>query len=220
MCFSATASFAVGVPLIALGAMTLARAERAADKPFAAIPLLFGIQQCVEGGLWIALHNDLVLLQSLTTYLFTLFSHIVWPLLTPYAVSRLEHAPGVWRSRLMRLFRLIGVVVAVMLFALVASQPLTAVGGEHIVYVTLFFYGWPMLLLYIVATGVALLCSSHGPVRLFGLLVLIFFVVAYGLYTEAFFSVWCFFAAPLSVIVYLYFRRPAPISPGFMPRGK
>jgi hypothetical protein len=36
---------------------------------------------------------------------------------------------------------------------------------------------------------------------------LLFLVIAYGFYSAAFFSVWCFFAALLSAMIYLFFRR-------------
>lgn len=53
MCFSATASFAAGAGLLVVGAITLRQARRRAEMPFAAIPLLFGIQQLIEGALWL-----------------------------------------------------------------------------------------------------------------------------------------------------------------------
>jgi hypothetical protein len=43
------------VALVAVGAITLARARSRAELPYAAIPVLFGIQQCIEGGLWLTL---------------------------------------------------------------------------------------------------------------------------------------------------------------------
>jgi hypothetical protein len=36
---------------------------------------------------------------------------------------------------------------------------------------------------------------------------LLFFALSYWFYTQAFFSVWCFFAAILSLIIYMHFRR-------------
>jgi hypothetical protein len=49
MCFSATASFVAGSALSAVGAVTITKAKRKAEIPFATIPLLFGIQQLTEG---------------------------------------------------------------------------------------------------------------------------------------------------------------------------
>jgi hypothetical protein len=212
MCFSATASFIVGGSLTVVGVATLAKATRRSDLPFAAIPFLFGIQQSVEGLLWLSLQHDMAMLRTVMTYLFTLFSHLIWPAFVPFAIARMEEGLPQkiepWRKNTMWGFRAIGALVAMSLLALVATQPLTAVVNVHIIYVTPFFYDWPMMVLYIAATCIVALFSRHPLIRLFGLTVFAFFFVSWWFYTEAFFSVWCFFAAILSGIIYLHFRRP------------
>jgi Family of unknown function (DUF6629) len=209
MCFSATASFVVGGSLAAVGVVTLKRATNRAELPFASIPLLFGIQQIVEGLLWFSIQNEMALLKTYTTYLFTMFSHLIWPIFVPYAIALMEPRQTIrpWRRNAMWGFRVIGIVVAVLLLQLVATQPLMAVVDRHIIYVTPFFYDWPMMVLYIAATCIVALFSTHALIRLFGLMTLLFFAVSYWFYTEAFFSVWCFFAAILSLIIYMHFRR-------------
>jgi hypothetical protein len=214
MCFSATASFIVGGSLTVFGAVTLKRVVGSKDArsniPFAAIPLLFGVQQLVEGVLWLSMQYEMALLKTSMTYLFTFFSHLLWPVFVPYAIAMMESGTGrmiePWRHKLMWGFRAAGVVVAMHLLTLVATQPLTAVVDEHIIYVTPFFYEWPMMVLYIAATCVVAFFSSYGLIRLFGLMMLSFFAVSYWFYTEAFFSVWCFFAAIISLIIYQQFR--------------
>jgi len=49
MCFSATASFSAGAILLGLGTLTLKSARRPRELVLAAIPLLFAIQQLIEG---------------------------------------------------------------------------------------------------------------------------------------------------------------------------
>ena len=215
MCFSATASFTVGGLLTVLGAVTVRRAasskKRRAEVPFAAIPLLFGIQQLVEGVLWFSMQYDMAMLKAVVTYLFTFFSHLLWPVYVPYAIAMMEN--GVeqniesWRNKAMWGFRVAGIVTAMFLLALVATQPLMAVVDEHIIYVTPFFYDWPMMVLYIAATCIVAFFSRHALIRLFGLTVLLFFFVSYWFYTEAFFSVWCFFAAIISLVIYVQFSK-------------
>ena len=58
MCFSATASFSAGTVLTMLGVATLRATRRKAEIPFAASPLLFGLQQIVEGLLWLSFRFD------------------------------------------------------------------------------------------------------------------------------------------------------------------
>lgn len=48
MCFSAPVSFSAGAVLLGLGS-----AKRPRELPFAAIPLLFAIQQLSEGVIWL-----------------------------------------------------------------------------------------------------------------------------------------------------------------------
>ena len=102
MCFSAPASFIAGAVLATVGVVTLRMATRPAQIAFAAIPLLFGIQQLFEG---------------------------------------------------------------------------------------------------------LILLSGHRIIRVFGILSLATFLAAYAIHVATVVSVWCFFAAILSCIIYAYFRR-------------
>ena len=49
MCFSAPASFTAAAVLLGLGTVTMRRARSRRELPYAAIPLLFGVQQLLEG---------------------------------------------------------------------------------------------------------------------------------------------------------------------------
>ena len=64
MCFSATASFAAAALLLGIGTLTLKSAlaaHRQADLPFAAIPMLFALQQLIKGVIWLTFsHQSLV----------------------------------------------------------------------------------------------------------------------------------------------------------------
>ena len=62
------------------------------------------------------------------------------------------------------------------------------------------------MLSYLSATCVSCFFSSVATVRLFGALALLLFMLAYGFFTVALISVWCFFAAVLSFIIYAHFR--------------
>ena len=90
MCFSASASFIAGTSLCAVGVATLKRAESRAELPFAAIPLLFGMQQLIEGVIWLTFSHDAPLLKQVMTYLYSGFSHVLWPMYVPFAVGLLE----------------------------------------------------------------------------------------------------------------------------------
>lgn len=214
MCFSATASFIAGVLLSALGVVTVKKAERKAEIPFAMIPLLFGVQQIVEGMLWLSFRFDAPLLNVTMTYVFTLFSHVLWPMYVPFAIGLLETVA--WRKKVIWAFQFIGIAVGLYLLYLVIRFPVTSEVDEHIVYVSPHFYKAPMMLLYLAATCVSSFFSSHKIINLFGVLALLFFMVAYWVHSVAFFSIWCFFAAVLSVIIYLYFKFGNEHTPDLM----
>jgi hypothetical protein len=78
--------------------------------------------------------------------------------------------------------------------------------GRHIVYVSPHFYLIPVMVLYLAATCVSCFFSSHGFVKLFGVLTLLSFIAAYLIHILALVSIWCFFAAILSLLIYLHLR--------------
>lgn len=79
MCFSATASFSAGAALLIVGAVTVRRARRRAELPFSLIPVLFGIQQLIEGAIWLTFPDKAPVLNSVLTVVYSVFSHVLWP---------------------------------------------------------------------------------------------------------------------------------------------
>ncbi|MDO8632378.1 MAG: DUF302 domain-containing protein [Phycisphaerales bacterium] len=79
----------------------------------------------------------------------------------------------------------------------------------------------PVMVLYLAATCVSCFFSSHGFVKLFGVLSLLSFIAAYFVHVGALVSIWCFFAAILSLLIYLHVRFRAlgafPTEPPFPP---
>jgi len=203
MCFSATASFIAGISLSTLGVVTLKKVKRKKEIPFAMIPLLFGIQQLVEGLLWLSFRYDAPLLNETMTYAFTLFSHVIWPIFVPFSIGLMETVA--WQKNVISVFLVMGIAVGFYLLYLTVKFPVTSVIDKNIVYVSPHFYQVPVMVLYLAATCISPMFSSHKAINLFGILALLFFIVAYWFYTVAFFSIWCFFAAILSVIIYLHF---------------
>jgi hypothetical protein len=204
MCFSATASFIAGTALSVLGVATLRATQRRSEIAFAAIPLMFGLQQMVEGTLWLSSRFDAPQLNLAMTYLFSMFSHVLWPVFVPFAIGLLETVP--WRRKVIWGFQGVGLLVGLYLLFLIIEFPVTAVVAENIVYVSPHFYKIPVMLLYLAATCISCFFSSSATIRLFGVLALLLFAVAYVFFAVALFSVWCFFAAVLSVIIFVHFK--------------
>ena len=207
MCFSATASFTAGTVLLGLGAVTMRRVGRPADVPYAMIPALFGIQQLVEGGLWLTFQNESAHLSSLLTHVYAFFSHVLWPIFVPIAVMLIE--PERQRRKLIAAIAVAGAIAGLYLLYFWGMDPTTSkVVDSHILYVSPHFFAGPIFTLYILGTCLSPLVSSHASVRWFGLAASLSLAAAYGFYALWFISVWCFFAAVMSVTIFLYFRSP------------
>lgn len=206
MCFSATASFTAGAGLLIVGAFATRHARRRAELPFAAIPILFGLQQLIEGALWLTFSDNAPLLRIILTHAYSLFSHVLWPVYVPISVLLLEPVP--WRRKVLTGIALGGAAVGLYLLYFLVTLPIVAqVEGRHIDYVSPHFYIVAVMILYVLGTCISSLFSSHLWVRLFGLVSFLSFSAAGLFYRVWFISVWCFFAAILSSIVLLYFLR-------------
>ena len=217
MCFSATASFTAGAALLIVGTVTARRARRRAELPFALIPVLFGVQQLIEGAIWLTFPDRAPLLNSVLTIAYSFFSHVLWPVYVPIAILLLE--PVVWRRRVLAAIAAAGAAVGVYLLYFLVTLPIVSqVQGRHIAYISPHYYLVVVMLLYVLGTCVSMLFSSHPRVRLFGVAAFAAYVVTYVFYTVWVISVWCFFAAALSVIVLLYFPRRPAVPPGVLTR--
>lgn len=209
MCFSAPASFVAGTALSAVGVATLQRAKKRKEIPLALIPLLFGIQQLIEGLVWISLRYEMALLNTVASYSFVFFAQVLWPIYVPIAVLLIETVK--WRKRVISVCVGLGAVVSAYLLYLLIAFPLhSQIVFNSIQYVCDAAWRVPFSLhavFYIIATYVSTLISSHKMVRWLGITTTVFLGVAYYLYSVTFASVWCFFAALLSVIIFFHFKK-------------
>lgn len=204
MCFSATASFAAGGFLLGLGSLTLCMARTPRERPFAAIPLLFAIQQFIEGVIWLTFGLNAALLNSVMTHAYSFFSHVLWPVYVPVAVLLIE-PPG-RRRQLLWAFVVAGLVVgSYLLYVLVMYPVVSRPTGQHVEYVSPHFFAAVAMTLYLLSTSVSLVLSTHRVVKLFGVLALLGFAAASYFYAVWFISVWCLFAALLSAVICLHF---------------
>ena len=206
MCFSATASFTAGIGLLAIGAVTASRVRRRAELPFALIPGLFGVQQLIEGGLWLTFPDNAPLANTVLTHLFSFFSHVLWPIYVPIAVLLLE--PVAWRRKLLMVIAVAGAAVGLYLLYFLVTEPIVSeVVGRHMSYQSPHFYIAAVMVLYVLATCVSSFVSSCKTIRWFGAATFVALLAAYVFYAFWFISVWCFFAAVLSLIVLVHFSH-------------
>jgi hypothetical protein len=209
MCFSAGASFAGAVVISAIGVATIREVHKPSQKLFATIPLFFAFQQVAEGVLWLTLKpggNEA--LQSAGTYVFLLMALVVWPMMIPMAVLRLEE-----NNRKKKLIKgIFGVGLILSLYyagCLVNLNVYPRINQFHIQYINDFpkILGHVAFGIYAFVTIAPLFISSVKRVSLFGFLIIISFLITGIAFKEYLTSVWCFFAALISAVVYLIIRE-------------
>jgi hypothetical protein len=180
------------------------------EIPLAAMPLAFGVQQLVEGFLWLALFDGDAASQSCLTTGFLGFAEVLWPLFVPVAAWLIE-PPG-RRRRAMAACIGAGVLVALALAYGLVAQPRSAELFEGHIYYHMPHYGGagtfnlfvPTMLLYLAATCLSLMLASDRTVRAIGVVMTVAFIVTSTLYETWMISVWCFFGALLSGLVLLW----------------
>jgi hypothetical protein len=209
MCFSATASFVSASVLSVAGAISLSSAKKKNQKLFAAIPLIFGIQQLLEGLLWLVLPNasnkEAI---AVFTFLFLFFAQVVWPLWVPLSVWVYEEDQK--RKNTLFIFLIIGIIISGYLAFCLINYHSTAVMQDHHLQYQLSFIeevvpisGW----LYFISTVIPPFISTCHRLRILGTIIFLSFMVSKIYFNDYLISVWCFFAAILSILVILVVKN-------------
>ncbi len=204
MCFSAGASFTGGAVLSAIGIATIRTANDPSQKLFGGIPLFFAFQQFSEGIVWLTLRsgeNPEIL--TIAANVFLLMALVIWPVMIPLAVGRMEKVEK--RKRIIRGMLFTGVLLSFYYaYCLMSFKVTPVINGFHIQYVNDFPKSMRNIVfgIYIISTMVPLFVSSIKRMYLFGILAFVSCVVTGIFYKEYLTSVWCFFAALISCVIY------------------
>lgn len=207
ICYSASASFVASGVIGAIGVATLRHVREPRALLFAVVPTLFAVHQFTEGFVWLGLDGLIgpVALDHVT-FLFMFYAQGILPFLMPLAVLLME-PPGQRRRAIMALTALGALVCAWMIYGLIFFESTCSVEQHSLAYRNPLTGNFWVSLLYIAATCGALLLSSHRVVRWYGVLNVIGLTIAQIVKEFAFASVWCFYAAILSVVIYWQFSR-------------
>jgi hypothetical protein len=205
MCFSANASFVSSAVLGVVGVAALNKVKTSTQLPFAAIPLLFGIQQASEGILWVMLGDtSYVSYQHIPTLVFLLFAQIIWPTWIPFSIMLVEKNEK--RRKLLKVFTGVGAITSGYLgYCLITYDVHAEIAGYHIHY----FLDFPLVMVwlsgivYFIATVIPPFASGERRMQFLGVTILISYIFSTLFYKEYLLSIWCFFAAFLSGLVYL-----------------
>jgi hypothetical protein len=211
VCFSVQADIAAGAGILPLGILALREVRHAREIPFAALPLLFAAHQLVEALVWAGTTGDVsARMQSAAALVYVMFALPVLPLLMPVAVLLLE--PRGARLRVAPFVGL-GAVVSTYLAISVLDGPVGIEERPHaLVYHVDLPNGVLWTVLYVVAVIGPALLSGYPSIVAFGALNLVGLTAVWLLYTEAFASLWCVYAALTSIliVVHMYLRRRLP----------
>lgn len=207
MCFSATANFVAAGGIAAVGVATLRHVQQPRAVLFATMPIFFALHQFTEGFVWLGLDHMIPQeAEGHVVFLFILYAQGILPLLMPLATLLIE-PPGRRRHIIAGLTALGAAECAYIVYALIA-YPSTASAEHHSIHYDnpLTATAW-IAAIYVVVTCGALIASTHEVVRWFGWLNLAGVVVTLIAASYAFTSVWCLYAAVISVVLYWQFSR-------------
>jgi hypothetical protein len=216
MCFSATASFVSGGALLMTGTylVSLTRAKGQQNYlALASIPLFFGIQQILEGMVWIELTKNTqstFLIAISLGYLF--FALFFWPTWIPFSCYMIEES---LHQRWFKYTAIAGFISGLVFYLPIAWQaptlnpqivcssiqylgPVTKSGVE----ISLIGKSW-----YTLVTLLPILFSSNLLFAQLGLLITALFLLSHWIFNYAFLSVWCFFTAIASLSILHIIRK-------------
>jgi hypothetical protein len=208
VCFAPEADAAVGVFVVAVGIDTLRHVDEPKQIPLAALPLLFGLHQLSEAFVWWGLQRHVAHdMERIAVWIYVLFALVALPAYLPLAVGLVERSAT--RRRVIAAFGVLGVGVAASLAVSVFRGTISAViNGRHVDYaVDAVGHGGPLTTLYVIATCGALLASSYRDIAVIGALNLVVTPLLMVLTVGGFVSLWCFWAALVSVLIDVHFRR-------------
>lgn len=203
MCFSAEASFIASGVLGVVGVASVRKAKESTQIPFTAIPFLFAVQQAAEGVLWIGLENanhEWWLNSSI--YIFLVHAQVVWPLWVPLSILLLEKSEA--RKKVIKVMLAMGAIISIyLLYCLVVYDVKAEIHSRHIKYSLDFPLRlvWMSNVLYFVPVVMPLFVSKTKKIRLLGIAILVSFIVAKAYFEDHLISVWCYFAAVISITV-------------------
>ena len=204
MCFSTTASFGAGVVLTAIGVASINKIHSKSQIMFASIPIIFAVQQFSEGFVWLSLTNSFFApVEHIATYIFLFFAQVLWPLWIPVAILLLEKEAK--RKRIQKIFAGIGILVAIYFAYLLLTYNVQAkIIGYHIAYKQSFSSTLGIIggVFYIIASIAPEFYSHVKRMWIFGLAILVSYIVSSIFYEHYVVSVWCFFASIISLITF------------------
>jgi hypothetical protein len=209
MCFSAPASLAASGVLGISGVAMLRMPKKKSEIPLSLFPIIFAVHQLIEGILWLSMTgviSDTYKAGAIYAYAFVAF--VLWPIFVPFSMYMIE--TGRMRRKIIILCQLVGLYIGIAYLVNIISGTVDAtVVSNSISYHISPTPPWS-LAPYLIAVSIPFMISSNKRLIILGVALLVACgAAAYMSCSNTFPSLWCFYAAILSLIVYLYFRYQA-----------
>jgi hypothetical protein len=207
MCFSPEADFTAGVVVAGVGVETLRRVRSRRELIVGLLPLLFGVHQLIEGFVWLGLRGQVSSgLGSVAKEAYIVYAHAVLPAIVPLGFMLLE--PDSRRRRWLAPLACLGLLVGVYMLWQVTAYPVGAQEAAHCIdYTTHTPNDVVVTLLYVLATCGPALISSRRYLRWFGVASLVGLIATALMRVDELTSLWCVYAALVSVLILEHFRR-------------
>ena len=205
MIFFAILNFTLSGAIILVGILTLMKVSQPKEVVFATLPLFFGLHQFTQGFVWLGM-QDLISDRALemAEMAFVFYAKGFLQFWVPLAIWMLE--PSGWRKNIVGLLTLLGGALTLYsLWALTTGPVHVYVMNHALVYETPKTNYLGLGIGYVLTTIGALILSSSISIRLFGWLNFIGLTLVWVLKPYAFTSLWCLYAAAVSVLLYFYF---------------
>jgi hypothetical protein len=203
MCFSTTASLGTSATLAVIGSIILMRNYPKKSSLFATVPFFFSMQQMAEGLVWLSFEYPVFeQWRTIAGFLFLLFAFAVWPAWIPFLLYYLE--PIKYRKQLLSKFAIAGCITAFCLLIFLLSIPISIILENHHIkygFVAPLWLDIIFTILYLISTITSFFISSIRGTKLFGRLLIASYIVSYIFFSTVHISVWCFFAALLSILL-------------------
>jgi hypothetical protein len=183
------------------GFAAIARTKNIRAVPLASIPLIFGIQQSLEGLVWISPPISLTYYLGMYGFLFCAYS--LWPILVPWAT--LFYEGGVKNNPPLFATAVIGTGVGGYFFSQLLQGNVSASIVQHSICYSFrpeLWYG--MGLSYIFVVVFAGLFARNYFMKFFGAGLAATFIFSRSVAELTYVSVWCFFGALLSGIIIVH----------------
>jgi hypothetical protein len=211
MCFSLTADLSAGIALIPVAVLSLREVKHRRELLFALLPTVFAVHQLIEAAIWAGQDGDISTEAAhLAVFAYLFIALPLLPTLFPLSVLLLE-PPGA-RLRVAP-FVVLGGVVSTYLALAVFTHPIGVTPHPHcLAYQTGVQHIVVWSVLYVVAIVGPALMSGYPSIVAFGVLNLVGLILVAALYVQAFASLWCIYAAVMSVLVlvHMVLRRRLP----------